>query len=141
MLDSGRLAAKYGVRTYQDSRNEWTQSTKESLLVELAKHGLGPRDLIPPLNLFSKVQVDRQGAMQYLPDNSESGDYIEFRAEMHTLVILCANHHPMEPSSSYSPKPVHLVIRRVSGVYADDPCRLSRPENARGFELTARYCP
>jgi len=141
MLDAEKSAAKYGVRTYQDARNDWTQSTKESLLLELAKHDLGPRDLTPPLNLFSKVQVGLDGAMRYVPGNSKPGDYVELRAEMHTLVILCANHHPMEPGGTYAPKPAHLLVRRVPAAGAEDPCRLSRPENARGFQLTARYCP
>jgi hypothetical protein len=34
---------------------------------------------------------------------------------------------------------VHLSIRRAPPPGADDPCRLSRPENGRGFTLTERY--
>jgi hypothetical protein len=34
---------------------------------------------------------------------------------------------------------VALTVRKVAGPAADDPCRLSRPENGRGFTLTERY--
>lgn len=139
-LTAAQLAAKYGEKPYQQYRNEWTQAPKESLLLELAKYGLGPRDLTPTLNLFSKVQVGLDGVMQYIPGNSKAGDFVELRAEMKVLVLLSANHHAMEPGGAYAPKPVQLTVKRVPAPGPDDPCRVSRPENGRGFELTARCC-
>lgn len=139
-LTAAQVAAKYGEKRYQQFRNEWTQASKEGLLLELAKYGLGPRDLTPTLNLFSKVQVDETGAMKYIPGNSKAGDSVELRAEMKVLVLLSANHHPMEPGTVYAPKPVQLTVKRVPPPAADDICRVSRPENGRGFELTARCC-
>ena len=139
-LTAAQLADKYGEKSYQQYRNEWTQAPKESLLLELAKYGLGPRDLTPTLNLFSKVQVGLDGVMQYIPGNSKAGDFVELRAEMKVLVLLTANHHAMEPGGAYAPKPVQLTVKRVPAPGSDDPCRVSRPENGRGFELTARCC-
>ena len=139
-LTAAQVAAKYGVKPYQQYRNGWTQASKEGLLLELAKYGLGPRDLTPTLNLFSKVQVDLTGSMQYIPGNSKAGDAVELRAEMRVLVLLSANHHAMEPGGEYAPKPVNLTVKRVPPPGADDICRLSRPENERGFALTARCC-
>jgi hypothetical protein len=139
-LSAAQLEAKYGVKTYQEYRNDWTQAPKEGLLLELAKYGLGPRDLTPTLNLFSKVQVDETGAMRYVPGNSKAGSYVELRAEMPVLLLLSANHHPMEAGGAYAPKPVQLTVKRVPPPEPDDVCRVSRPENGRGFELTARCC-
>jgi hypothetical protein len=34
---------------------------------------------------------------------------------------------------------VALSVRRVPPPPADDPCRISRPENERGFTITERY--
>ncbi len=139
-LNAAQVAAKYGARNYQEARNEWTQAPKEALLLELAKYGLGARDWHPTVNFFSKVQVDLTGAMTYVPGNSAKGAEVELRAEMDTLVLLSANHHPMEPAGPYAPKPVHLTIKRVPAPGPDDPCRTSRSENGRGFELTATCC-
>ena len=138
-LSAAALAAKYGVRTYQEARNGWHQSSQESLLVELAKYGLGPRDWTAPLNLFSKVMVDERGQLHYVPGHSRPGSYVELRAEMDVLLLLCANHHPLEPAGRYAPKPVRLTLKRVPPPDAGDPCRTSRPENQRGFLLTERY--
>ncbi len=139
-LSAAHVAAKYGVKTYQQHRNQWTQASREGLILELAKYSLSARDLTPTLNLFSKVQVDELGGMQYVAGNSKAGDAVELRAEMKVLVLASANHHPMEPGSVYAPKPVKLTVKRVTPPAADDPCRLSRPENGRGFTLTERYC-
>ena len=140
VLDDKTLAKKYGVKTYQEHRNEWTQAPKEQMLLELAKYSLGPRDWIPSLNLFSKVEVGPDGVMRYVPGDSKAGSYVELRAEMRTLLVLNANHHPLDPGSVYAPKPVMLTVKRVPPAGADDKCRLSRPENGRGFELNARCC-
>ena len=58
---------------------------------------------------------------------------------MNVLTIFNTCQHPLDPNPEYAPKPVQLSIRRAAPVDADDPCRLSRPENARGFTLTERY--
>lgn len=138
-LDAAQLRARFGEKSYQKFRNEWTQSAKDGLLLELAKYSLGPRDWTPTLNLFSKVQVDETGAMHYIAGNSKAGDFVELRAEMKVLVLLSANHHPMDDASAYAPKPVRLALKRVSPAEESDACRTSRPENTRGFALTERY--
>ena len=65
--------------------------------------------------------------------------YVELRAEMNVLAILNTCQHPLDPNPNYDPKPVHLSIRKVSAPATDDLCRMSRPENERGFILTERY--
>lgn len=140
LLSEAQLSRQYGVKSYQEHRNGWTQAPKESLILELAKYSLGPRDLTAPLNLFSKVVVDESGAMSYTAGNSKAGDFVELRAEMPVLVLLSANHHPLETGSVYAPKPVLLTVSQGEPASTNDPCRLSRPENGRGFILTERYC-
>lgn len=139
MLNAAHAKAKFGEKSYQEHRNEWIQNTRDSVMLELAKHSLGKRDITPPLNFFSKVQVDNAGAMHYVEGNSPPGGYVELRAEMKILVVLCANHHPMDAAKVYAPKPVRLTVKRVEEAAPDDPCRLSRPENGRGFVITGRY--
>lgn len=133
------VAEKYGEKSYQECRNDSTKNARTSFLIELGKWGLGPRDLIPNVNFFSKVTVAGDGSMQFVPGNSAPGAYVDLRAEMNVLTILNTCQHPLDPNSSYAPKPVKLSIRSVEPVAADDPCRLSRAENGRGFTLTERY--
>ena len=130
---------KYGPSTYQESRNDCHKNGRDSFLIELGKWGLGPRDLTANVNLFSRVDVAEDGGMSFVPGNSKAGDSVELRAEMNVLAILNTCQHPLDPNPKYQPKPVQLSIRQAPIPEADDPCRISRPENGRGFTLTERY--
>jgi len=130
---------KYGKASYQECRNDYHKNGRDSFLVELGKWGLGPRDLTAAVNFFSRVDVGADGHMSYHAGNSKAGDYVELRAEMNVLTIVNTCQHPLDPSPCYAPKPVLLSLRKADPVAADDPCRLSRPENGRGFTLTERY--
>ncbi|MDF3070393.1 MAG: hypothetical protein K0R38_5994 [Polyangiaceae bacterium] len=131
--------AKYGEGTYQKLRNDWYRNTHDNFLVELGKYDLGKRDIVANVNFFVKVVADEQGALSFVPNHSQSGGYVQLRAEMNTLVVLSNTPHPLDPSSAYAPKPVAIGIRSGTPAGKEDPCRLSRPENGRGFELTDSY--
>lgn len=139
MSNPALVKAKYGDVTYQDARNDYHKNSRDSMIVELGKWGLGPRDLTDIVNFFSKVVVDEVGGMHFVPGNSKPGDSVELRAEMNVLTILNTCQHPLDPSPKYAPKPVKLEIRRVPPPALDDACRVSRPENGRGFTITERY--
>lgn len=124
---------KWGEHNYQTYRNEWHQNGYNSFLVELAKYGLGKKDLAANLNLFSKVGVDDAGNMKYVPDNSHASDYIELRFEMDTLVLMHTCPHPLNPAKDYPRKPITYQLCQAETVQDDDYCKNLRPENQRGF--------
>lgn len=130
---------RYGVATYQECRNEYHKNGRDSFLIELGKWGLGPRDLVPNVNFFSRVDTADDGSLSFHSGNSAPGSFIELRAEMNVLVILNTCPHPLDPNPRYGPKPVRLAIVKAAPAGLDDPCRLFRPENGRGFTLTERY--
>jgi uncharacterized protein len=137
--DARAVREKYGPSSYQEQRNAWYRNPHDNFLVELGKHGLGLRDLSPNVNFFSKVVVGNDGAMAFVPGPVAAGDSVTLRAEMNLLVILDTGQHPLDPNPGYAPKPAAFSIRNAPPVGADDPCRLARPENARGFINTERY--
>jgi len=113
--------------------------SNDNLLLEIAKYGLSARDMAAPVNFFSKITVDQRGSMMFVAGNSKPGTFVELRAEMTVLVALNTCQHPLNPHPAYRPRPVQLSIRRVSPPADNDVCRVSRPENTRGFVLTERY--
>jgi uncharacterized protein len=133
------VAGKYGEARYQERRNEFHRNAHDSFVIELAKYGLSLRDFTAPVNFFSKVVVDETGNMHFVPGHSKAGTSVELRAEMNVLVILNTCQHPLDPNPKYEPKPVRVSVQKVAMPSADDPCRVSRPENGRGFVLTERY--
>jgi urea carboxylase-associated protein 2 len=141
--DAAASRARFGEGTYQALRNEFHRNSRDNLLVELGKHGLGKRDIVPNVNFFVRVAVDgegkTEGKMSWVAGNSRPGAHVDLRFEMNTLVVLSNTPHPLDPATAYAPPPVELAIREADLVRADDPCRLSRPENGRGFALTESY--
>src|SRR2546430_2248775 len=78
----------------------------------------------------------------WVPGNSRRGAHVDLRAEIDTLVVLSNTPHPLDPATTYAPPPVELEIRTAAPHERpgpDDPCRASRAENGRGFELTDAY--
>jgi urea carboxylase-associated protein 2 len=137
--DAARVALKYGENNYQQARNEWYRNARDCFLIELAKWGLGKKDLVPNLNWFSKVVADEAGALSFVPGDSKAGDTIELRLEMDTLVVLNTCQHPFDPDPAYRPRPVKLEV--VTGVepFEDDPSFTVRPENLRAWENNQTY--
>ncbi len=134
------VRAKYGEGRYQECRNEYHKNALDSFLVELGKWGLGPRDLVPNVNFFSRVTVAEDGGMQFEPGNSRAG------AQCRTARRDERADDPEHLPASAGPQSQVMRRSRCNSPYAacrrpraDDPCRLSRPENERGFTLTERY--
>ena len=137
--DAASTTAQYGFARYQEHRNNCHRNGRDSLLVELGKWGLGLPDLVANVNFFSKVAVAPDGGLSFVAGHSPAGSQVLLRAEMDTLVVLDTCPHPLDPSPSWAPKPVQADIVFVGPPGDDDVCRLSRPENTRGFANTARY--
>jgi urea carboxylase-associated protein 2 len=131
--------SKFGEGNYQELRNDRHRNTRDNFLVELGKYDLGKRDVVANVNFFVKVVVDGQGTLAFVPGHSKAGGFVELRAEMNTLVVLSNTPHPLDPSRVYAPKPVALTVRAGVPAGPADPCRLSCPENGRGFTLTEGY--
>jgi uncharacterized protein len=130
---------KYGESRYQESRNDCYKNARDGFLIELGKWGLGPRDLTPNVNFFSRLNVSTDGTIAYHSGSSRAGSFVELRAEMNVLTILNTCQHPLDPNPRYQPKPVHLSVRSLPPPGENDTCRNFRQENGRGFTLTERY--
>lgn len=137
--DAPQVAAKYGEKNYQTARNDFYRNGRECFLIELAKWGMGPRDLVPNLNLFSKVLADESGKLTFVPNHAKAGDHIDLRLEMNSLVILNTCQHPLDPDPQYHPREVKLEVFASPLPGPEDASRNSRPENVRAFTNTEDY--
>ncbi len=134
--DAGLIRARYGEASFQDHWNDFYRDGRELFLIELAKWGLGPRDLVIPVNFFQKVSVDDDGDLHYHADHSHPGASVDLRAETDSLVVLTTAPHPMAPGPDYRPGAVAVSIFRSAPVADDDVCIHHAPENARAYANT-----
>jgi urea carboxylase-associated protein 2 len=144
--DAASSRRRFGEGSYQERRNAFHRNARDNFLVELGKHGLGKRDLVANVNFFVRVGVGHNGvdgALTWVPRKRKSGadvsSFVELRFEMDTLVVLTNTPHPLDPGSTYAPPAVTLSLFEGPAPGSDDPCRISRPENERGFALTEAY--
>lgn len=130
---------KWGERSYQQYRNDWTLNGYDSFLVELAKHGLGRKDIAANINWFSKVCTDDAGNLRFEPEHSKAGDHVDLRFEMDTLVLLHTCPHPLNPATEYPKKPLVYELYHAAPVGEADCCIHACGENERGFLNTQLY--
>jgi uncharacterized protein len=136
LLDNEWMAEKYGEKRYGDARNAMHRSGKDGLLIEIGKYGLTRRDLIAPVNLFSKVTVDEQGRFAFAQDHCQAGDFVELRFDMDVILAVSSAPHALDPNPEYAPRKVGLLAWRCGAAPANDACRAFRPENARALHNT-----
>lgn len=133
LLDDTLMREKYGERNFQSARNGMYRSGRDGLLIEIGKHGLSKRDLVAPVNFFSRVSVDVEGRFHFAVQHAKAGDYVELRMDMDVLLAFSTAPHPLDPSPVYAPGKVGLVAWRSGPATKDDYCRAFRPENARAI--------
>jgi urea carboxylase-associated protein 2 len=137
--DAARVLQKYGPNNFQRARNDWHRNGRDCFLIELAKWGLGKRDLVPNLNFFSKAAPDDEGRLSFVPGNSKPGDSIELRFEMDTLIVLNTCQHPLDPDPHYRQRRLLLEVLAGDPAAPDDPSFAIRPENLRAWENNQSY--
>lgn len=136
--DRQLVESRWGKKTYQEARNAMHRNGRDSFLIELAKHGLGRRDIVANLNLFSKVVADAEGSLT-LAAPAPAGAYVDLRFEMDTLVVLHTCPHPLDLSAQWPAQAVRYQIYQAPPLADSDLCRDSCDENRRGFLNNLHY--
>ncbi|ALB64521.1 Urea carboxylase-related aminomethyltransferase [Cronobacter condimenti 1330] len=127
---------QFGVRRYQHAHNERHQNGVDSFLTELAKYGLGKRDMAANVNFFARVETGDDGALA-LTAQGLPGASVRLRFAMDTLVVLHTCPHPLSESTTYPTAPLGLT---VDGTRQPLPAScLARAENQRGLRNNHLY--
>jgi urea carboxylase-associated protein 1 len=70
----------------------------------------GKRDLTANINFFMNVPVTPTGGLTFEDGVSDSGKYVELRAEMDILVVISNCPQLNNPCNAYNPTPVRLLV-------------------------------
>jgi urea carboxylase-associated protein 1 len=87
-----------------------TQSCQSNFEAELAKHGLGEKDIVANVNFFMHVPVEADGAVAIAEGLSKPGDYVDLRAEMDLLVVISNCPERDNPAAGFKPTPVRAIV-------------------------------
>ena len=79
---------------------------------ELARHGMGPRDVVSNVNFFMRVPVAADGRAGIVDGISKPGDFVDLRAEMDVLAVLSNCPEALNPATGTKPTPIQAIIYR-----------------------------
>ena len=85
---------------------------RDNFLRELAKFGMGAKDIVANVNFFMYVPVGENGEMDMGTSISKPGDYVDLRAESDVLAIISNCPQINNPVNDYNPTPIRVVVRQ-----------------------------
>ncbi len=94
---------------------------RETFLRELAKHGMGRRDIVPNVNWFCSVPVHdayRLSDTVFAPGTSRRDDHVELRAEMDALAVVSNCRQTNNPCNAGQPTPIEIFVFTPSSGYS-----------------------
>ncbi|MCE2576148.1 urea amidolyase associated protein UAAP2 [Komagataeibacter sp. FNDCR2] len=89
---------------------KYMHACRENFLLELARYGMGKRDLVSNVNFFMNVPILENGELVIDDGLSDPGGYVDLRAEMDTLVVLSNCPQVNNPCNGFVPTPIRVVI-------------------------------
>jgi urea carboxylase-associated protein 1 len=89
-------------------------SCRENFLAELAKYGMGKRDLVSNVNFFMNVPIRPNGELTVDDGVSEPGGYVDLRAEMDVLVLISNCPQVNNPCNGFTPTPIRIIISEAA---------------------------
>ena len=87
-----------------------TRGCQSNFEVELAKHGLGEKDMAANVNFFMYVPVEASGAVAIAEGLSKAGDYVDLSAEMDLIVVISNCPERDNPAAGGEPTPVRAIV-------------------------------
>ncbi len=85
---------------------------RDSYLIALAESDfdMGKRDLTSNINFFMNVPVTPDGKLTFEDGISDSGKYVELKAEMDVIVLVSNCPQLNNPCNAYNPTPAEMII-------------------------------
>ena len=88
----------------------YLHACRDNFVLEVSKHGMGKRDIVPNINFFMNVPIEPSGKMTIVDGLSKPGDYVELVAEMDVLCIISNCPQINNPCNGFNPTPIEVLI-------------------------------
>ncbi len=129
----GASNAASNARRYGEGRNSGDYpSARDRLLLGVAKHGLGRRDVHACLNLFKGTRIGADGAVETRIGPFAPARAVVLRAEMALIAVIANCPHVLDPRP-WTITSLRATAWRGAVTPEDDPIRNATPEGLRAF--------
>ena len=130
----GASNAASNARRYGDGENYGPHpNARDRLLLGVAKHGLGRKDVHPCVNWFKGVRVGEDGATEFVGGPFVPGRRLLLRAEMELIVVLANCPHVLDSRTTFIVTPLRVTAWRGEPTAANDAVRTATLEGLRAF--------
>lgn len=82
----------------------------DNFLIEVTKHGMDKRDIVPNINFFMNVPISPGGEMTIVDGLSRPGDHVELVAEMDVICVISNCPQVNNPCNGFDPTPVRVLV-------------------------------
>ncbi|MBY5767322.1 urea carboxylase-associated family protein [Rhizobium leguminosarum] len=89
---------------------KYLHACRDNFVIEVTKHGMSKRDIVPNINFFMNVPIKPNGEMTIVDGISAPGDYIELVAEMDVLCVISNCPQINNPCNGFDPTPMRVLI-------------------------------
>ncbi|MBY5550508.1 urea carboxylase-associated family protein [Rhizobium leguminosarum] len=89
---------------------KYLHACRDNFVLEVTKHGMSKRDIVPNINFFMNVPIKPNGEMTIVDGISAHGDYVELVAEMDVLCVISNCPQINNPCNGFDPTPIRVLI-------------------------------
>ena len=94
---------------------KYLHACRDNFVAEVAKYGMGKRDVAPNINFFMNVPISPNGEMTIVDGISAPGDYVELKAEMDVLLVISNCPQINNPCNGFDPTPIRVLVWNEEG--------------------------
>lgn len=88
----------------------YMHACRENFLIEVAKHGMDKRDIVPNINFFMNVPIEPDGKLAIVDGVSNPGDHVDLLAAMDVIVVISNCPQVNNPCNGFNPTPVRVLV-------------------------------
>ena len=89
---------------------KYLHACRDNFVLEVTKHGMSKRDIVPNINFFMNVPIEPSGQMTIVDGLSAPGDHVELVAEMDVLCVISNCPQDNNPCNGFNPTPIRVLI-------------------------------
>ncbi|MFL5016515.1 MAG: urea amidolyase associated protein UAAP2 [Rhizobium sp.] len=89
---------------------KYLHACRDNFVLEVTKHGMSKRDIVPNINFFMNVPIKPNGEMTIVDGISAPGDYVELVADMDVLCVISNCPQINNPCNGFDPTPIRVQI-------------------------------
>ncbi|MBP2449351.1 urea amidolyase associated protein UAAP2 [Rhizobium leguminosarum] len=89
---------------------KYLHACRDNFVLEVSRHGMSKRDIVPNINFFMNVPIKPNGEMTIVDGISAPGDYVELVAEMDVLCVISNCPQINNPCNGFDPTPIRVLI-------------------------------